>query len=101
MKSSLLVGIVAAVIAGMCPPPTATASMCAMLSYSVDDARSKLRRAAKETELEEAKDQARRAKSALEGAAMDCKCDLAYSEFDTAATRARRARDADDGDEFV
>jgi len=60
-------------------------------------------RAAKETDFESAKDYARRAKSALDDAAMaamDCKCDMAYSEFDTAASRARRARDADDVDEF-
>lgn len=75
-----------------------------MLSYAVDDARTKLRRAANETDLEDAKDYARRAKSALEDAAMaamDCKCDMAYSEFDSAASRARRARDADDSEEFV
>lgn len=82
----------------------ALASTCSMLSYSVDDARTKLRRAATETTVEDAKDQARRAKSALEEAAlaaMDCRCDLAYNEFDDAATRARRARDANDADEFV
>ena len=96
----LLLGIVGAAWL----PSSALASTCSMLSYSVDDARTKLRRAATETELEDAKDQARRAKSALEDAAsasMDCKCDLAYSEFDDAATRARRARDADDAEEFV
>ena len=85
-------------------PTNASASSCSMLSYAVDDARSKLRRAANETDLEDAKDQARRAKSALEDAAEaagDCKCDAAYNEFDDAATRARRARDADDADEFV
>lgn len=82
----------------------ARASTCGMLSSNVDDARSKLRRAANERSLEEAKDQARRAKSALEDAAqsaMDCQCQTAYSEFDDAATRARRARDADDAEDFV
>lgn len=85
-------------------PPIAHASICDMLFYSIDDARSKLTRAAKETDLESAKDYARRAKSALEDAAMaamDCECDMAYSEFDTAASLARRARDADDFDAFV
>jgi len=84
--------------------PNAHASNCGMLSYSIDDARTKLKRAANETDFESAKDYARRAKSALDDAAMaamDCKCDMAYSEFDTAASRARRARDADDVNEFV
>lgn len=83
---------------------TAHAVTCDMLSMNVDDARTKLRRAARETDLEAAKDYARRAKSALDDAAMsamDCKCHMAYSEFDTAASRARRARDADSADEFV
>lgn len=75
-----------------------------MLTYAVDDARTKLKRAANETDFEDAKDYARRARSALDDAAMaamDCKCDMAYMEFDSAATRARRARDADDPEEFV
>jgi hypothetical protein len=75
-----------------------------MLSMNVDDARTKLLRAARETDLEAAKDYARRATSALDDAAMsamDCKCDMAYIEFDTAASRARRARNADSADEFV
>lgn len=93
-------------IAAFCSmaPISGVAVTCNMLSYNVDDARSKLRRAANESTLEDAKDQARRAKSALEDAAqsaMDCKCDMAYSEFDDAAVRARRARDASDPDEFV
>ena len=82
----------------------ATASTCDMLTSSVDDARTKLRRAANESTLEDAKDQARRARNALDdaaSAAQDCKCDTAYSEFDDAATRARRARDADNAEEFV
>jgi hypothetical protein len=71
---------------------------------NVDDARSKLRRAATESDFEDAKDYARRAKSSLEDAAMsamNCGCDLAYSEFDSAATKARRARDADSPEDFV
>lgn len=82
----------------------ASASTCSMLSYAVDDARTRLKRTANETDFEDAKDSARRAKSALDDAAMaamDCKCDMAYIEFDSAASRARRARDADDPDEFV
>ena len=77
---------------------------CDMISYNIDDARSRLQRAARASDLDEGRDQARRAKSALEDAsmsAMDCKCDMAHMEFDDAATRARRARDASDGREFV
>lgn len=75
-----------------------------MLSYNVDDARSRLQSAARASDLDDGKDQARRAKSALEDAsmsAMDCKCNTAYMEFDDASVRARRARDASDGQEFV
>ena len=82
----------------------AQAQACSMLSSNVDEARSKLRRAANETNLEEAKDQARRARNALDDAAassQDCGCEMAYGEFDDAATRARRARDAYDAPEFV
>lgn len=84
--------------------PGASASTCDVISYAVDDARMKLKRAAKETDLEDAKDHARRAKNALESAAMNamgCECDMAYMEFDSAASHARRARDADDPGEFV
>jgi len=80
------------------------ASNCSMLAYNVDDARSNLRRAANETDFESAKNYARRAKNSLEEAAMsamDCKCDMAYMEFDTAASHARRASYADDPEEFV
>lgn len=82
----------------------AQASNCGMLSYAVDDASTKLKRAANETDFEAAKDYARRARSALDDAAMaamDCKCTMAYNEFDTAASRARTARDADTVEEFV
>ncbi len=77
---------------------------CDMLVMNVDDARTKLRRATNETDLDDAKDYARRAKSALDDAAMsamDCQCHMAYMEFDTAASYARRARDADSAGEFV
>jgi hypothetical protein len=63
-----------------------------------------LLRAANEADFEQARDLARRANSALDGAAisaMNCKCDVAYFEFDTAASRARSARDADFPDEYV
>ena len=62
----------------------ASAKSCDRLSYTVDEARSKLRRAAGETELESAKDAARRAKNALEDAAYaarDCECNSAYSDL--------------------
>jgi vacuolar-type H+-ATPase subunit E/Vma4 len=82
----------------------AIAYTCDMLSFNVDEARSKLKRATNETDLESAKDAARRAKNALEEAAYsarDCGCDTAAMEFDSAATKARRARDASNADEFV
>ena len=75
-----------------------------MLSSNIDDARSRLQRALNTSDLDEGKDQARRAKSALEDAsmsAMDCKCNTAYMEFDDSSVRARRARDASDGQEFI
>lgn len=81
----------------------ANASLCSMLSYSVDDARTKLKRAARETNLEDAQNYARRAKSALDDAsmaAMDCQCTMAQMEFDSAASHARRARNADSPSEF-
>lgn len=84
--------------------PIAHACDIDMLQYSIDDAPTELKRAAIETDLESAKDYARRAKSALDDsamAAMDCGCDTAYSEFDIAASRARRARAADDANEFA
>lgn len=84
--------------------PDALASTCSMISYAVDDARTKLKRAVNETDFESAKDYMRRAKSALDNAAMaamDCKCNLAYIEFNSAASYARHARDADAPEEFV
>ena len=85
-------------------PVACWSQTCSMLSYNIEDARTRLQRATKASDLDEGKDQARRAKSALEDAslsALDCKCTIAYSEFDDAATRARRARDASDGQEFA
>lgn len=100
----VLMGVGLLVFVAAVPVPRASAFSCSMLSSAVDDARTKLKRAAEETDLEDAKDYARRAKSALESAAMaamDCKCDMAYMEFGTAASRSRRARDADDPEEFA
>jgi ubiquitin len=82
----------------------ASAQSCSMLSHDVDDARTKLRRAVNETNLEDAKDYARRAKSSLENAsmaAMDCGCNLGSMDLDVAASGARNARDADSSEEFV
>ncbi|MGB7480433.1 MAG: hypothetical protein WA924_08905 [Burkholderiaceae bacterium] len=105
MQKLLLYGCNAALVLTLTVfAPFANASNCSMLSYVVDDARTKLKRAANETDFEDAKDYARRAKSALDDAsmaAMDCRCDMAQMEFDSAATRARRARDAEDPEEFV
>lgn len=84
--------------------PNTFAITCDMLPLNVDDARTYLRRAANETDLEAAKDYARRAKRALDDAAMsamDCRCEMAYIEFDTAASRARRAAYADSVEEFI
>lgn len=93
----IAVALAAAPLAGL-------AQSCTMLSLNIDDARSRLQRAARATELDEGRDQARRAKSSLDDAAMsamDCRCDMAYMEFDDAATNARRARDASDPEQFV
>jgi hypothetical protein len=85
-------------------PGAAGAQGCGKLAASVDDARTLLLRAANEPAFEEAKSQALRAKNALDDAAlssMDCQCKGAHSEFDTAALRARRARDAYSPNEYV
>ena len=85
-------------------PAAAGAQGCGRLAASVDDARKLLLRAANEPAFEAAKNRALRAKIALDDAAlssMDCQCKSAYSEFDTAALRARRARDADSPNEYV
>jgi hypothetical protein len=85
-------------------PGAAAAQGCGRLAASVDDARTLLLRAANEPAFEAAKGQALRAKNALDDAAlssMDCQCKGAYSEFDTAALRARRARDAYSPNEYI
>lgn len=77
---------------------------CQMLPTFVDDAETQLRRALRATDLEEGQNYARRAKSALDDvalAAMDCQCTLAYSEFDTAGSKARRAQYAEEPDDFA
>lgn len=77
---------------------------CQMLPTFIDDAETQLRRAIRATDLEEGQSYARRAKNALDDvalAAMGCQCTLAYSEFDTAASKARRAQSTDDPDDFV
>lgn len=82
----------------------AFAITCDMLPINLDDARTNLRRATNEADFEAAKDYARRAKRALDDAAMsamDCRCEMAYMEFDTAASRARRAGYASSVEEFV
>src|SRR3954447_13250344 len=85
-------------------PAAAGAQGCAGLGASVDDARKLLLRAANEPAFEAAKNRALRAKNALDDAAvssMDCQCKGAYAEFDTAALRARRARNADSPNEYI
>jgi len=75
-----------------------------MLLFNIDYAQTKLQQTLSETDFESAKDYARLAKNALQDAAissMDCGCDMAFLEFDTAATYAKRARDADTPREFV
>jgi len=84
--------------------PRAHAATCSMLSFVVHDARTQLKRAASAVDFDVAKSHARRARRALDDAAMaamDCGCDMAHVEFDSASSRARRARDADELDEFV
>jgi hypothetical protein len=85
-------------------PGAAGAQGCGTLAASVDDARKLLLRAANEPAFEAAKSRALHAKNALDDAAlssMDCQCKGAYAEFDTAALRARRARDAHSTNEYV
>lgn len=82
----------------------ALAQSCPSLSANIDFARTSLQRAAKATDLEDGKNYARRAKNDLEDAEMaatQCGCLMAASEFDDAARRAKRARDADEADAFA
>lgn len=85
-------------------PISAWSFSCSMLASNLEDARSRLQRAANASDLDDGQDAARRAKSSLEdasGSAADCECLMAANELDSAATRARRARDASGADEFV
>jgi hypothetical protein len=75
-----------------------------MLEMAVDDARTQLQRAARASDLEEGQDYARKAHNALDDAEMaatDCGCDVAAVDFGDASSKAKRARDADDAEEFV
>lgn len=86
----------------LCVPAVGYAQ-CSMLSYNLDDAATKLKRTLRSTDFDEARDNANRARRALDDAAMSaqsCGCTYAYSELDDAARRARRARDASSVDEF-
>lgn len=77
---------------------------CDMLTYDIDDVKTRLRRAANETNLEDAKDYARKARSAFDDAAMgalDCGCINLQIELDDGSTASRRARDASDYREFT
>ena len=76
---------------------SAQAITCNMISVFLDDARSTLERTSNETDFEAAKNSARKAKNALDEAAMasmNCKCTMAFSEFDSAASKANRAKNA-------
>jgi len=90
-------------LAVLLSPFQVSAYSCEMLSSSIDDSRRWLKRAAEETDLDAAKDYMRKAKNSLEetaSALRDCGCDFAASEFDDASTKARRARDATDVEDF-
>ncbi len=73
------------------------------ITCEIDDARNNLRRAANETDLEAAKDFARRASGYLDDAAMCAKddCRTAFMEFYNAAIYANWARHANSPQEFV
>ena len=82
---------------------TAFAYDCSNLSSDLDDAQRHLKRAAQESNLDRAKDHMRKARYSLDDVASDardCGCDSAASEFDSASTYARRARDASDARDF-
>lgn len=82
----------------------ASAQTCNMLSYNLSSAQTALQRAMDADDLRIGTDAARRAKRELGDvafAAMDCGCSLAYSEFSTAESRARRASNASTLTEFL
>ena len=75
-----------------------------MLAFNMDDLRTQLSRAANESDLEYAKDYARKARSAFDDAtfsAMDCGCLSLQIELDDGSSASRRARDAYDSEEFT
>jgi len=75
-------------------PAAASADDCSSILSDLNDAERYLRRASEETDSDSAKDYMSRARNALEevaAGAEDCNCDDAASEFEDAATRARRA----------
>jgi len=92
---------VGAFVMVMCMPTVVLA--CSMLSYNLDDAATKLKRTLRSTDFDDAKDNANRARRALDDAATSadsCGCSHAYSELDDSARRARRASNASSVDEF-
>ena len=96
--------LVALLFLSLIADSNASTTACGTLKDTIDDARAKLKQASFETDFDAARNHARSAKNALHQAAsgaIDCRCDEAFMEFDTAAARARRARDVDDPREFV
>lgn len=76
---------------------------CSGILSDVDDARLYLQRAAKEQNLSNAQDDMRRARGLLDDASLsanDCHCNAAAAYFDEAAIYARRARDAENRNDF-
>ncbi len=93
--------VVGSLVIVMCIPTVGYA--CSMLSYNLDDAVTKLKRTLRSTAFDDAKNNANRARRALDDAAMSansCGCSYAYSELDDSARRARRASNASSVDEF-
>lgn len=83
--------------------PAVVYAQCSMLSYNVDDAATRLKRTLRSTDFDEAKNNAHRARRALEVAAasaQECGCLYAYNELDDAARNARRASYAYSVDEL-
>lgn len=84
--------------------PDAEAYSCDSLSYAVDQSERWLKRASRESDLDSAQHYVRKAQNSLEEAAYaarDCGCEYAASEFEEAATKARRAKNASDVDDFL
>lgn len=83
---------------------TVYAYKCSNFASDADDAQRHLKRASQESNLNEAKDYMRKARNSLDDVvldAKDCGCDSAASEFDSASTYSRRARDASDAQDFI